>query len=172
MGCRVDLSASPSQQKLIYVALEIERKFLVIGDGWKIGKPTLYIQGYLNPDKHPTVRVRVMGDKALLTVKGLSVGMSRAEYEYAIPVSDALEMLKLCEGPLIEKHRWLVPQGKLTWEIDVFSGENDGLIVAEIELEGETQAFEKPDWVGAEVTSDSRYFNSSLSLAPFSTWIL
>lgn len=149
---------------------EIERKFLVRGDDWRAGEPTLYRQGYLNRDQHRTVRVRVAEDAAMLTVKGVTLGMSRAEYEYAIPVSDAEDMLKLCEGPLIEKKRWLKPMGKVLWEIDEFLGDNQGLIVAEIELECEDQHVDLPRWIGKEVTHDDRYYNSSLSLAPYKTW--
>lgn len=149
---------------------EIERKFLVIGEGWKTGCPTLFRQGYLNRDKHRTVRVRVAGDRAILTVKGETHGMTRSEYEYDIPVPDALEMLELCEGPIIEKKRWLTSVNSMTWEVDEFLGENAGLIVAEIELDSETQNFEMPKWVGKEVTEDERYYNSNLSAHPFKNW--
>jgi len=106
----------------------------------------------------------------MITVKGITVGMSRAEYEYSIPLIDAQDMLKLCEGPLIEKYRWLYSSGDLTWEIDEFLGANKGLVVAEIELDHEGQTIDLPDWVGREVTNDKRYFNSSLSSSPFTTW--
>ena len=108
--------------------------------------------------------------RILLSEKGLTVGMCRAEYEYSIPIADAKDMLELCEGPLIEKNRWLVPAGNLTWEIDEFMGENQGLVVAEIEIEDEGQSFEMPSWIGKEVTDDARYYNSSLSIMPFKRW--
>jgi len=149
---------------------EIERKFLVINEAWRIGEPTFFVQGYLNRDKHRTVRVRIAGDEVVITVKGITVGMSRAEYEYSIPLEDAQEMLKLCDGPLIEKHRWLYRAGELTWEIDEFLGANKGLVVAEIELDHEDQAVDLPDWIGDEVTHDDRYFNSSLSALPYMAW--
>jgi len=149
---------------------EIERKFLVQGEDWKTEVPTVFRQGYLNRDKYRTVRVRIAGHKAMLTVKGKTTGMTRAEYEYDIPVIDAEEMLKLCEGPIIEKKRWLTVVGGMTWEVDEFMGENEGLVVAEIELESETQDFERPIWLGEEVTHDARYFNSSLSASPFKNW--
>jgi len=137
---------------------------------WERKSKENFLSCYLNRDKHRTVRVRIAGDKARLTVKGKTIGMTRAEYEYDIPVSDAEEMLGLCEGPIIEKRRWLISIGQMTWEIDEFMGENDGLIVAEIELESETQDFERPHWVGEEVTEDDRYFNSSLSAHPYKNW--
>jgi len=152
------------------MATEIERKFLVIGDAWRIGNPTLFVQGYLNREAHATVRVRVAGDQAMLTVKGKVQGLSRAEYEYPIPMADARAMLKLCEGPLIEKKRWLWSAGDLIWEIDEFLGENAGLVVAEVELESEDQPIELPDWIGIEVSHDERYFNSNLSRVPFLDW--
>lgn len=152
------------------MGIEIERKFLVKGDGWRTGKPTLYIQGYLNSDKNCTVRVRIAEPDAMITIKGSRVGISRAEYEYPIPVEDAKEMLNLCVGPLVEKHRWFYTDGELTWEIDEFFGPNKGLVVAEIELLHEDQSITLPDWVGQEVTEDARYSNSNLSTAPFSSW--
>ncbi|WP_427451670.1 CYTH domain-containing protein [Litorimonas sp. WD9-15] len=152
------------------MGIEIERKFLVKNDAWRTGTPTLYVQGYLNPDKNRTVRVRIAETKAMITVKGITTGPSRAEYEYPIPLEDAQNMLKLCKGPLIEKHRWFYRAGDLTWEIDEFFGPNAGLIVAEIELDHEDQNVDLPDWVGREVTDDNRYFNSSLSVTPFTTW--
>lgn len=152
------------------MALEIERKFLVVGKGWRTGSPTLFRQGYLNLDKSRTVRIRIFGDDAVLTVKGPTEGLTRLEFEYDVPVADAENMLKLCEGGVIEKKRWLFRLGNHVWEIDEFLGENDGLIVAEIELTSEEQVFEKPDWVGDEVSHDPRYFNSYLSGKPFSSW--
>lgn len=153
------------------MGIEIERKFLVTNEAWRTGKPTLTVQGYLSRDAHSTVRVRIAGQDAMLTVKGKTQGLSRVEYEYSIPLTDAQDMLKLCDGPLIEKKRWLFEAGDLTWEIDEFLGLNVGLVIAEIELEHEDQTFDLPDWIGKEVSHDDRYFNSNLSRKPFSTWI-
>jgi adenylate cyclase len=151
---------------------EIERKFLVTSDAWQIGaegKP--YRQGYLSLDVDRTVRVRVAGDHGFLTVKGRSLGASRAEYEYPIPVAHAEEMLdRLCLHPLIEKTRYRVAHEGLVWEVDAFAGENAGLIVAEVELEAEDQTVALPPWVGQEVTGDPRYANASLVQRPFATW--
>jgi adenylate cyclase len=151
---------------------EIERKFLVKGDVWRdLAKGTSYRQGYLNSAKERTVRIRTINDQAFLTVKGLTVGATRAEYEYEIPLADCNAMLDaLAEKPIIEKKRYKVPSAGLTWEIDEFFGENAGLIVAEVELESEGQAFRKPEWVGEEVTADPRYFNSNLIKHPYTRW--
>ena len=150
---------------------EIERKFLVEGDGWRAGKGTAYRQGYLSTVKERSVRVRVAGDKAMLTIKGLTIGATRSEYEYEIPVRDAEEMLdNLCERPLIEKRRYKIDHGGLTWEVDEFFGENQGLVVAEVELKSEGQAIEFPPWIGKEVTDDPRYFNVNLVQRPYKTW--
>lgn len=151
---------------------EIEKKFLVRGDVWRsLAKGTAYRQGYLNSAKERTVRIRTIDAKAFLTIKGLTVGATRSEYEYEIPVADCNAMLDaLAEKPIIEKKRYKVPFEGLTWEIDEFFGENAGLIVAEVELESETQIFEKPDWVGEEVTADPRYFNSNLIKHPCTKW--
>jgi len=152
------------------MGIEIERKFLVVGDDWRQAPAVPYAQGYLNRDKQRTVRVRVAKDKAWLTVKGASHGATRAEFEYAIPVADAEQLLALCDGPLVRKLRRVVEHAGATWEIDEFQGDNAGLVVAEIELASEDEAFEAPQWLGAEVTHDARYFNSNLAAAPFSTW--
>jgi CYTH domain-containing protein len=152
------------------MGIEIERKFLVVGDGWRAAPALPYAQGYLNRDKQRTVRVRIVEDGAWLTVKGASVGATRAEFDYPIPVADAEQLLALCDGPLVRKLRRIVVHAGSTWEIDEFQGDNAGLVVAEIELASEGQAFEPPPWLGAEVTHDPRYFNSSLAAAPFSTW--
>ena len=151
---------------------EIERKFLVVGDAWRGLVPgTRYRQGYLSTVKERTVRVRVAGEKAFLTVKGLSVGATRAEFEYAIPPADAEAMLDaLCERPIVEKIRYRIPFAGLTWEVDEFGGANAGLIVAELELTHEGQAFDRPDWIGREVTGEARYFNANLVARPYSTW--
>lgn len=151
---------------------EIERKFLVIGEAWReLAQGTLYRQGYLNSAKERTVRVRTVGDRAFLTIKGLTVGASRVEYEYEIPFEDGNFLLdNLAEKPIIEKKRYRIPQGKFVWEIDEFFGENQGLIVAEIELESEDEAFDRPEWAGQEVTGDPRYFNSNLIRHPYTRW--
>ncbi len=154
------------------MAKEIERKFLVTGEDWRaMARGTRYRQGYLSTVKERTVRVRTIDDKGFLTVKGVSVGATRSEYEYEIPAADADEMLDdLCEKPIIEKNRYKIPIGDVTWEVDEFLGVNDGLIVAEVELRSEDQSFPKPDWIGDEVTGDPRYFNANLIARPFSTW--
>lgn len=150
---------------------EIERKFLLVGDDWKTVDGTHYRQGYLNSAKERTVRVRTIDDKGFLTIKGLTVGATRLEYEYEIPHAEATEMLDaLCEKPIIDKNRYKVEFAGLTWEVDEFFGENQGLVVAEVELESEDQAFERPSWVGEEVTGDPRYFNSNLIKHPFTKW--
>ncbi|MHB8909146.1 MAG: CYTH domain-containing protein [Syntrophales bacterium] len=154
------------------MAKEIERKFLVKGDAWRsLAKGTSYRQGYLNSTKERTVRIRTIGDKAFLTIKGLTVGATRAEYEYEIPLADCSAMLDtLAEKPIIDKKRYKIPFSGLTWEIDEFFGDNAGLIVAEVELESEGQSFKKPEWVGEEVTGDPRYFNSNLIKHPYTRW--
>ncbi len=154
------------------MAKEIERKFLVNGDDWrKLADGVAYRQGYLSTVKERTVRVRTIGDDGYLTIKGVTVGATRSEFEYPIPAGDANEMLdELCEKPIIEKNRYKIPLGGVTWEVDEFLGVNDGLIVAEVELRTEDQSFPKPDWIGDEVTGDPRYFNANLIARPFSTW--
>jgi CYTH domain-containing protein len=151
---------------------EIERKFLVRGEAWKsLARGTAYRQGYLNSAKERTVRIRTIADRAFLTIKGLKVGATRVEYEYEIPPADCNAMLDtLAEKPLIEKNRYKVPFGGFTWEIDEFYGDNQGLVVAEVELDSEGQNFEKPEWIGLEVTSDPRYFNSNLIKHPYKRW--
>lgn len=149
---------------------EIERKFRVIKDTWRNVKGTRYRQGYLNSAKERNVRVRTMEDKAYLTIKGIAIGASRMEFEYEIPLQDADELLEICEKPLIEKTRYKVQEGGFVWEVDEFFRENQGLIVAELELESEDQEFPKPDWVGEEVTGDTRYFNSNLIKNPYTNW--
>jgi adenylate cyclase len=152
------------------MGVEIERKFLVQGDGWRTSAGVLYCQGYLNRDKNRTVRVRIAGDAAFITIKGVSVGATRAEFEYAIPLADARGLLDLCDGPLVEKTRHLIRVGDTLWEVDEFAGDNAGLVVAEVELTAEDQPFARPDWLGAEVTHDARYFNSNLASYPFLRW--
>lgn len=154
------------------MAKEIERKFLLRGDEWRnLAKGTHYRQGYLNSVKERTVRIRTINDKAYLTIKGITVSATRAEYEYEIPHADCMEMLDgLAERPIIEKNRYKIPYAGLIWEVDEFLGVNEGLVVAEVELESEEQSFEKPDWVGEEVSGDPRYFNSNLVANPYTTW--
>ena len=152
------------------MGIEIERKFLVVGDAWRAAPAVPYAQGYLNRDKARTVRVRVVRDQAWLTIKGVSVGATRAEFEYPIPVADAEQVLALCDGPVIRKTRRVIEHAGATWEVDEFQGDNAGLVVAEIELPSEDAAFQRPAWLGDEVTHDARYFNSSLATAPYSTW--
>ncbi|EKF73900.1 hypothetical protein A11A3_11102 [Alcanivorax hongdengensis A-11-3] len=154
------------------MAREIERKFLVndstIIDGLDGQRLT---QGYLSHDKHATVRVRIAGDRAWLTLKGKTEGHSRLEFEYPVPVSDARQMLEaLCRQGVIDKTRYRLPQGELCWEIDVFHGDNAGLVVAEIELPDEDTDFARPTWLGEEVSHDPRYFNSALSSHPYRHW--
>jgi adenylate cyclase len=153
------------------MALEIERKFLVNENNWRNGQGTMYRQGYLNSDENRNVRVRVIGDRGYLTVKGISQGATRVEYEYEIPKPDAEDMLdNLCEQPLIIKKRFKIEFKGFVWEVDEFLGENQGLIIAELELESETQTFIKPKWIGVEVTGDPKYFNSNLIHRPYSKW--
>ncbi len=152
------------------MGIEIERKFLVVGTAWRQGVGVRFSQGYLNRDQKRTVRVRLAGSQAFLTVKGVSVGASREEFEYEIPPADAEQLLKLSDGPVIEKIRRVVDFAGSIWEVDEFLGDNAGLVVAEIELQSEDQQFSKPDWLGAEVTYDARYFNSSLATNPFRNW--
>lgn len=151
---------------------EIERKFLVVGEEWRaLAEGTAYRQGYLSTVKERTVRVRTIDDAGFLTIKGITIGATRAEYEYPIPAADANQMLDdLCEKPIIEKRRYKIAHGGFTWEVDEFDGVNAGLIVAEVELESEDQAFEKPSWIGDEVTGDPRYYNANLIANPFTTW--
>jgi len=150
---------------------EIERKYLVQGSEWKsLASGTLFRQGYLNSAKERVVRVRTMGDRAALTVKGITVGATRLEFEYDIPLDDAAALLDLCEQPIIEKTRYRIPLDGLVWEVDEFHGVNEGLTVAECELESEGQEVPCPEWVGQEVTGDPRYFNSNLIAHPYSTW--
>ncbi|PID81764.1 adenylate cyclase [bacterium DOLJORAL78_65_58] len=150
---------------------EIERKYLLVGDAWKsLAEGTLYRQGYLNSAKERVVRVRTMGSKAALTIKGVTVGATRLEFEYEIPFDDCEQLLELCEQPLIEKTRYRIAAGGLIWEVDEFHGANQGLVVAECELESEDQIVDKPAWVGEEVTGDPRYFNSNLIANPYTTW--
>ncbi len=151
---------------------EIERKFLVTGDQWRRGAESVrFRQGFLSTEPERTVRVRVAGERATLTIKGISVGARRTELEYEIPLADGQQMLDtLCKRPLIEKTRYRTKLGTHTWEVDVFEGDNSGLIIAEIELQSEDELFDRPDWLGEEVTHDPRYFNSNLVAHPYRSW--
>lgn len=150
---------------------EIERKFLVAGNGWRSNSGVEIRQGYLNDDKERTVRVRTAGDQAWLTIKGITRGATRSEYEYAIPFEEAEMLLdELCLRPLIEKRRYRVAHDGDLWEVDEFFGDNEGLVVAEIELESEDQPFSRPDWLGEEVTGDPRYYNVNLVSHPYRDW--
>ncbi len=152
--------------------IETERKFLVKDTSWKEGaEGVAYRQGYLSSHPERTVRVRTAGEKAYLTIKGKPVGASRSEFEYEIPHAEAERLLdQLCEKPLIEKIRYKILYAEMLWEVDEFSGDNTGLVVAEVELASEDQPVELPPWAGAEVTEDQRYYNSSLVGNPFSLW--
>lgn len=171
-GMRPSRLMTPKNTLRAAMSKEIERKFLVNGNAWRtLAQGVLYRQGYLNSAKERTVRVRTAGEKGFLTVKGITNGVTRSEFEYEIPFADANKMLSgLAEKPLIEKRRFKIPAGSLVWEIDEFLGENAGLIVAEIELPNEDAPFERPDWLGREVSNDPRYFNSNLVRHPFSQW--
>jgi len=152
---------------------EIERKFLVTGAfHGHASTQTRIVQGYLSSAPERTVRVRITGDRAFLTIKGMgnASGASRFEWEREIPVAEANQLLGLCEPGVIDKVRFLVPVGRHTFEVDEFHGENAGLVVAELELSAEEEEFTRPDWLGAEVTGDSRYYNSMLMKAPYTRW--
>lgn len=155
------------------MATEIERKFLVEGDFISLAKDQKRItQAYLSLDKERTVRIRIQDDLAFLTIKGKgnSSGLSRYEWEKEIDLQEAKALMKLALGNPIEKIRYLVPAGNHLFEVDVFAGENAGLILAEIELQSESEKFSKPKWLGKEVSGDPRYYNASLILQPFSKW--
>ena len=154
------------------MGIEIERKFLLKNDTWRsLASGTKYRQGYLNSTKERTVRVRTIDDSGYLTIKGPNKGATRVEYEYDIPESDATAMLDdLCETPIIEKNRHKIDYTGHVWEVDEFFGENTGLIVAEVELEREDQHFEKPGWIGDEVTGDPKYYNANLVIHPYIKW--
>lgn len=154
------------------MAREIERKFLVRSDEYKKAAASHLIrQGYICRDPERVVRVRIYGEESFVTIKGKPDGLARPEYEYSIPVTDATELLdRLCVKPLIEKVRHELFFAGMIWEIDEFLGDNEGLVVAEIELDDEKTAFENPDWVGEEVTNDPRYLNSNLVERPFKEW--
>ncbi len=156
------------------MATEIERKFLLTNDAWRavVKSSSRYRQGYLaNTEGGASVRVRVAGDQAALNIKGMTLGIQRPEYEYSIPVTDAEEMLdNLCIGPVISKTRYFVEHEGYTWEIDIFEGDNAGLVVAEIELSSVDEVFSRPDWLGEEVSHDPRYYNVRLVTHPYKDW--
>ena len=151
--------------------VEIERKFLVRSDAWRrmADEGMICRQGYLASDDQKTVRVRRIGDRGFLTIKGATSGISRAEFEYEIDAADAGQLLTLCET-VVEKIRYQLQHAGVTWEIDVFHGANQGLVLAEVELASEDQPIELSDWVGEEVSDDPRYFNACLARHPFSEW--
>ena len=155
------------------MALEIERKFLVKSEAWRdrVERSEAFRQGNLAQAERLSVRVRCSSTQAWLNIKGGGIAATRDEYEYCVPLADARELLdRYCRRPLIEKTRYWVPVGAHTWEIDVFEGDNAGLVVAEIELDAEDEDFERPDWLGAEVTRDARYYNIHLVTHPYSEW--
>ena len=155
------------------MAVEIEHKFLLISDEWRnlVSHSEVVRQGYLSNNPAASVRVRIANDKASLNIKGMTIGIHRPEYEYSIPWQDAVEMLnQLCARPLIEKTRHFLEFAGKTWEIDEFTGENLGLIVAELELTAISEYFQKPTWVGKEVSGIERYYNVSLLTYPYSQW--
>ena len=155
------------------MATEIERKFLLNDSSWKnlSDEGTAYSQGYLVGSKHASVRVRIQGKRAFLNIKSATIDITRQEFEYEIPLDEASEMLEtLCEKPLISKTRYHLKNENHLWEIDVFEGDNKGLIVAEIELSDKDESFNKPEWLGTEVSDDARYYNVSLVKHPFKDW--
>lgn len=154
------------------MGIEIERKFRVCGNEWRaLAEPVLYRQGYLSGSRALTVRVRIAGGKAELTLKKSISHVSRVEYNFPIPMSEAEEILeKHCDGRLIEKNRYRIAMSGLVWEVDEFHGANEGLIVAEVELGSEDEAITRPPWVGEEITADGRYRNASLARHPYCEW--
>ena len=154
--------------------IEIERKFLVNSVDFvkEAHRESQIVQGYLNSNPERTVRIRIKGDKGFLTIKGIGneTSVSRFEWEKEIPMDEAGQLLRLCETGVIDKIRYDIIKGKHVFEVDVFSGQNDGLIIAEIELGSESETFEKPDWLGIEVTNDERYYNAYLSKNPYKNW--
>ena len=151
--------------------LEIERKFLVDTLKWKPAVEGIrLVQAYLSIDPNPTVRIRIAGDQAFLTIKGRTKTISRPEFEYEIPVDDAQEMMKMAISNPVEKIRYKIMHEGFLWEVDVFLEKNEGLVMAELELESENQEFPRPDWLLAEVSDDRRYYNSYLSVHPFQEW--
>lgn len=153
------------------MATEIERKFLVKGEPWLSEQGTYYRQGYLTTDPERTVRVRVAGSEGFLTIKGASKGAARSEFEYPLPLQDAEQMLdQLCPVPQIQKVRYCIEYAGHTWEVDVFEGDNAGLVIAEVELSSADEQVELPAWVEREVTDDERYYNAYLTQHPYALW--
>ena len=151
--------------------IEIERKYLLRNEDWRgLAEGVYYKQAYPNERGGNTVRVRIEGEKAKLTIKGKAKNISRVEIEYDIPMEDAEALFSLAKTPCVEKYRHKIPYKGNVWEVDEFLGENKGLVVAEIELKSEEQTFEKPEWIGEEVTLDKRYTNSNLAVKPYSSW--
>jgi hypothetical protein len=151
---------------------EIERKFLVKGDSWRgLAKSQFYQQGYIDTINQTTIRIRIVGEKGFLTIKGKSQGITRSEYEYQIPLADAQQMLQeLCQKPQIQKNRYQIQVKELLWEVDEFLGDNSGLIIAEVELENEDQIIELPEWIAQEVSHDPRYLNYNLAKFSYKNW--
>lgn len=153
------------------MGIEIERKYLVTGDEWRCqAQGVAYAQGYLVAEPERTVRVRIAGQQGYLTIKGVTVGCSRPEFEYPIPLADAEALLALCSPSPIQKIRYTFPYADLVWEVDEFLAANQGLVIAEVELTHPGQQIKLPPWVGAEVTGDSRYYNSNLARCPYQDW--
>lgn len=154
------------------MGIEIERKFLVANDDWKqrVSRSAQMSQGYLGLTGKASVRIRVAGEQAWINIKSANPGMTRAEYEYPVPAAQGREMLGLSEQDPLEKTRYWVQEGQHTWEVDVFSGANQGLVTAELELRSETEEFETPSWLGREVTSQICYYNNQLARHPFGLW--
>lgn len=161
------------------MAIEVERKFLVTGDAWRGAAHEVLpmAQGYLNDAAsldsgamRSSVRVRISGDRAWLNIKSVEIGPSRQEFDYPVPVEDARALLALCVGGTVDKRRHLVRHGGHVWEVDEFLGDNAGLVVAEVELGAVDEAFERPEWLGEEVTDDARYYNLALATHPYSHW--
>jgi len=154
------------------MGMEIERKFLVRSDAWRdsVVSRRQMSQGYLGGEGKASVRIRIAGQQAWLSVKSVSAGMSRLEFEYPVPLEDASQLLELCDAPPVIKTRYWVRHGNDTWEVDEFQGQNQGLVTAELELQCEQQAFDRPQWLGREVTDDARYYNMNLAQNPFTLW--
>lgn len=155
------------------MAVEIEKKYLVINDNWRkfVTKSDTYIQGYFSTDESCSIRIRISEKKATLNIKSATLGVTRTEYDYPVPLDDAKDMLNsLCIKPLIEKTRYQVPYENHIWEIDVFAGENEGLIVAEVELESANESITLPDWIGEDVSDEIRYYNVCLVNHPYKNW--
>ena len=150
---------------------EIERKFLVSSDAWRHGVSGVpYSQGYISRGSGRTVRIRIAGNESFITIKGPVSGISRAEFEYPIPLEDARQLLSLCEGPIIQKQRFHIRHEGALWEVDEFEGANSGLVIAEIELKHPDEEVSLPGWIGKEVSGDSRYYNSNLTHHPYNQW--